>query len=97
MSTTDLDSAKLTSLAARIYRDGAAGFDDLHAELTTAEGLKVVEKPKGSGNWTATMAGITGESLDSAQVALENWAAAARRAVLAQDALPPGDAAAPEA
>lgn len=78
-----LDHGRLAGLADAIERDAASTFTDLRHRLESEEGLKIVEKPAGSGIHVATMGGISAESTSGIRHAVENWANAARRAALA--------------
>lgn len=82
------DADQLTALAGEIEKRQDVEFDDLRHRLETDEGLKIGETAKGSGLWTASFGGVEGGDGPSPQLALANWANAARRKALELGAEP---------
>lgn len=75
-----LDALRIRDLADQIsgYPHGAY-LENLIARLSNEQGLKITEKPKGSGRFVAAMGGIVTKPAPSEVAALTLWANKARR------------------
>ena len=74
-----LDMEKLKRLTAEIAEYQGADQTNLIHRLETEEGMKLAERPKGSGTYVIALAGLKASSTGGAHAALTNWGNAARR------------------